>query len=132
MEIVVDASVVLAVIANEPNKKHLVKLTKGAHLIAPASLHWEIGNALSAMLKRSRINLYQALRAVELYNQIPIRFAEVEMEEALRIAAECNLYAYDAYMIRCAIRYNSRLLSLDKNLLSAAHKMGAETLEVEG
>jgi len=132
MEIVVDASAVLAVIANEPSKKNLIRLTKGAHLIAPASLHWEIGNALSAMLKRNRINLYQALRAVEIYSHIPIRNADVEMDEAVRIAAESNIYAYDAYMIRCAIRYNARLLSLDKTLLETARKLGVETMEVEG
>lgn len=132
MEIVVDASVVLAVIANEPSKKNLIRLTKGAHLIAPASLHWEIGNALSAMLKRNRINLYQALRAIELYSHIPIRNADVEIDEALRIAAESNIYAYDAYMIRCAMRYNARLLSLDKTLLETARKLGVETMEVEG
>jgi predicted nucleic acid-binding protein len=132
MEIVIDASAVLAVIANEPSKKSLIKLTKGAHLIAPASLHWEIGNALSAMLKRKRINLYQALRAVEIYNNIPIRNADIEIDHALRIAAESNIYAYDAYMIRCALRYNAQLLSLDKNLLETARKLGVETIEVEG
>ena len=132
MEIVVDASAILAVIVNEPSKKKLIRLTKGAHLIAPASLQWEIGNALSAMLKRNSINLYQALQAVEIYSHIPIRSVDVEIDEALRIAAESNIYAYDAYMIRCALRYNARLLSLDKNLLETARKLGAETMEVEG
>ncbi len=52
MDIVLDTSVIIAVIANEPEKRVLIRLTKGAELIAPQSVHWEIGNAFSAMLKR--------------------------------------------------------------------------------
>jgi len=96
MDIVVDASVIIAVIANEAEKDRLVKLTQGANLVAPPSVHWEIGNAFSAMLKRSRVTLHQALKAMEVYRRIPIRFAEVELDEALRIVAESNIYAYDA------------------------------------
>lgn len=54
MDIVIDTSVIIAVIANEPEKGDLVELTKGANLIAPLSVHWEIGNAFSAMLKRRK------------------------------------------------------------------------------
>jgi uncharacterized protein with PIN domain len=43
MELVIDTSVVLAVVANEPEKAELVRLTAGADLIAPASIPWEIG-----------------------------------------------------------------------------------------
>lgn len=55
MEIVVDTSVIIAVIVDEPEKARLIESTKGASLIAPGSLYWEIGNAFSAMLKRKRI-----------------------------------------------------------------------------
>jgi len=36
---VVDASVIIAAIANEPKKDQLVGITKGADLLAPASIH---------------------------------------------------------------------------------------------
>jgi len=39
MNIVIDASVIIAVIANEPEKETLIELTKGANLIAPYSVH---------------------------------------------------------------------------------------------
>jgi hypothetical protein len=55
MDIVVDTSALIAVIANEPEKPTLVELTSGADLIAPGSVHFEIGNAFSAMLRRRRI-----------------------------------------------------------------------------
>lgn len=131
MDIVVDASVVIAVIVNEPQKQKLVTLTTGADLIAPSSIHWGIGNAFSAMLKQGRITLYQTLQAIGTYQRIPIRFAEVELEESLKIAAGLNIYAYDAYLIRCALKYNAPLLTLDQSLVRVAQAQGAEVIEVE-
>ena len=130
MDIVVDASVIIAVIANEPEKAKLIGLTSGADLIAPSSIHWEIGNAFSAMLRRGRITLHQALQAMAVYYRIPVRFTAVELEESLRIAAELNVYAYDAYLIRCALKYGAPLLSLDQNLTRVARAKGAEVIEV--
>jgi len=104
-------------------------LTKGADLIAPSSIHWEIGNAFSA-LKRKRVTLHQALQAIAIYHQIPIRFVDVELKDSLRIAAERNIYSYDAYLIRCALRYNAPLISLDRNLLRVAQEAGVKVIEV--
>ena len=132
MNMVVDASVIIAIIANEPGKDKLITLTKGMDLIAPLSIHWEIGNAFSAMLKRSRITLYQALSALQAYKKIPVRFAEIELEESLKIAAELNIYAYDAYLIRCALKYNAPLISLDKSLRQVAQGKGVQVVEVNG
>ena len=57
MKLIVDTSVIIAVLANEPIKEKLIALTKGVELIAPMSVHWEVGNAFSAMLKRKRIDI---------------------------------------------------------------------------
>ena len=130
MDLVVDASVIIAVIANEPEKDQLITLTKEADLIAPTSIHWEIGNAFSAMLKQRRITLNEALRAIDLYSRIPLRFVEVELEESLKLAAELNIYAYDACLIRCAIKYDAQLASLDKSLIRFARKKGIFVMEV--
>jgi predicted nucleic acid-binding protein len=54
----------------------------------------------------------------------------VELEESSRLAAELNLYAYDAYLIRCAFKYGAPLLSLDQALLRAARSKGVAVLEV--
>jgi hypothetical protein len=35
--------------------------------------------------------------ATEVHRHIRMRFAEVELEESLKLAAELNIYAYDAY-----------------------------------
>ena len=129
--IVVDTSVIIAVIANEPTKPTLIRLTKGADLIAPHSVHWEIGNAFSAMFKRGRITVAQALQAVKVYRTIPIRLVDVELEQSLRIADTLGIYAYDAYLIRCALKYKSPLLSLDQRLANSAKRMKARVIEVK-
>ena len=72
MDIVVDTSVIIAVIANEAEKDSLIRQTIGADLLAPRSCHWEVGNAFSAMLIRRRITLSQTQRAINSYRSIPI------------------------------------------------------------
>ena len=41
-----------------------------------------------------------------------------------------KVYAYDAYIIACALKHNSPIVSLDDGLLDAAHRAGVETVEV--
>jgi len=52
------------------------------------------------------------------------------MEMAMDIAAQYDLYAYDAYVIACARENRCSLISLDKNLLQAARKARVSILEV--
>jgi predicted nucleic acid-binding protein len=61
MDIVVDASVIIAIAANERDKARLIELTSEGELLAPSCVHWEIGNTFSAMLRRGRMTLHQAL-----------------------------------------------------------------------
>lgn len=131
MDIVIDASAIIAVLVNESKKATLLRLTQGAQLLVPPSVPWEIGNAFSAMLKRRRITTIEAIRAVEAYAKIPLRLVDVELTEAVRLAGQLNLYAYDAYLLRCAARYKAPLLSLDQDLVAAATSLGLEVLEVE-
>lgn len=45
LKVVIDPSVIIAVIANQPEKKTIIKLTEGASLLAPSSVYWEVGDA---------------------------------------------------------------------------------------
>ena len=130
MNLVVDTSVIIAVIANESEKPALVAQTQGADLFAPHSIYWEIGNAFSAMLKRERITVEQAKAAVEVYRQIPLNLMEVDLVQAVELASQLNIYAYDAYIIACAINQQCPLLSLDAGLIRAAQGVGINVLEV--
>lgn len=130
MNIVVDTSVIIAVIANEPSKPAIIQATQDVDLLAPQSVHWEIGNAFSAMFKRGRLNVKQALQAIAIYKKIPIRFVKIELEESLQIAAHLNIYAYDAYLIRCSQKYNAPLISLDKAVIRLAQQLNLKVIEV--
>jgi len=129
VEIVVDASVLIAVIVNETEKERLVAMTQEAELIAPMSVHWEIGNAFSSLLKRGRITMEQALQAIDMYLEIPVRFVEVELANSLELAGTLGMYAYDAYLLRCAEKYRLPLLTLDKRLVQSAKDKGISVLE---
>ncbi len=130
MDVVIDASALIAVMANEEQKESLVRITTGADLIAPASVHFEIGNAISAMLKRRRITGPQAAELLAQYRFIPLRFVEVELPESINIAQKFNIYAYDAYLIRCAEKYRSPLLTLDDALRRHAQAYRVSILEI--
>ena len=130
MELVVDTSAIIAVLVREPLRAALIDVTVGADLLAPPSVHWEVGNAFSAMFKRQRLSLRQAQRALTAYREIPIRFSDVALARALGIAKDLDIYAYDAYVIACALQHRCRLLSLDPGLVRAAARAGVETTEV--
>jgi len=130
VNIVVDTSVLIAVIVNEAEKRALVAQTRGAELFAPRSLHWEIGNAFSAMFKRQRITVEQAKTAIEIYQKISLNLVDVDLAQALELAAQLNVYAYDAYVRACAIEQKCPLLTLDGGLMRAAKTLGIDVLEV--
>jgi predicted nucleic acid-binding protein len=131
MNIIVDTSAIIAIIAGEPDRDALIAQTRGADLLAPPSVHWEIGSALSAMLKRRRISLTRALEAVTAYQQIPIRFVNINLEDALQIADTLDIYAYDAYLLQAAAEYQAPILSLDAYLLDCARRMNVSVIEVD-
>ncbi len=130
MKIVIDTSVVISVITNESHKEKLIKITEGRTLIAPESLQFEIGNAFSAMFRRNRITLDDALRAIEIYLTIPIQYFPVDILRAINIAEQFKIYAYDAYFIECAARNRSPILSIDEGLIEAAGNYGVHLVEV--
>lgn len=130
MDLVIDTSAIIAVITSEPEQAALAKATARAELIGPASIPWEIGNAFSAMLKRGRIDLMQARTALALYEQIPIRLVEIDLDAALTLSAKLGIYAYDAYMIACAQAEKRPLLTLDRGLIHAAKSVGITVVEV--
>lgn len=130
MNIVIDTSAIIAVIADEPEKARLIELTKNATLVVPPSIKWEIGNAFSAMLKRSRITLEQAIDAIEVYHSISMESVEINLKDAIRLSGKYNIYAYDAYILQCAIEHKLPLISLDKDLVEIAKRENIQVIEV--
>jgi predicted nucleic acid-binding protein len=131
MNIVVDTSVILAVLLEEPEKKDLLAITKDCELLAPGSLYWELGNALSAMFKKNRITLKESLQVIEVFEQIRIKYCKINISKALELAFEMKMYAYDAYMIECARNQKAPLLTLDTVLRENALLKKVKIIEVK-
>ncbi|MDR1997667.1 MAG: type II toxin-antitoxin system VapC family toxin [Candidatus Margulisbacteria bacterium] len=129
MDIVVDASVLLAVLLNEPEKKQLISLTKAAELTAPEIMPYEIGNALSAMFKRHRLTQEQIMQSLAAYETIPLRLVKSDRVKALRLACQYNIYAYYAYYLETAQRLRLPLLTLDRQLKQIARRANLNILE---
>ena len=130
MDIVIDTSALIAVIAGEPERDRIVDLTSGHTLIGPGSIPWEVGNAFSAMLKQGRLEIHAALKGLEIFQNIPIRYMRTDFEHALTIAHQKGIYAYDAYFLYCAIRFAAPLLTLDRKLMAIATALNVSVLEV--
>ncbi len=131
MYITIDTSALIAVIGNEASKQKIIEMTKGFSLCAPASVHWEIANAFSAMFKRQKLSIKLAKKALNEYKKIPIKFIDVSLEKTLEISLAQNIYAYDAYLIQCAQQTSTSLLTLDKQLIITAERMGINILELK-
>jgi len=82
------------------------------------------------MLKRNRISLEQANACLNAYEEIPIKFVDVSLIQVLELVNHLKIYAYDAYLIKCAQELGTPLLTLDRGLISAAQSVGVKILEV--
>jgi predicted nucleic acid-binding protein len=82
------------------------------------------------MFKRKSIGLGAALELLEAYAAIPIRFIDVALKQAVELSARLNVYAYDAYVIACAVNQRAPILTLDGGLIERARDLELDVLEV--
>ena len=129
MNMVADTNIFLSVVLNEPEKGQIMEATSEAMLSAPEILPYEIGNALSAMVKRRRVSRAEALAAEKAASLIPVRLVSINVHEALELAIENKIYAYDAYFLHCAKSLSQPLMSLDKKIKQIARGIGVDLVE---
>ena len=129
MTIISDTNIFLAVALDEPEKNRIIQLSAGTVANAPEILPYELGNALSAMIKRKKIAQVEGLAAYTAASTIPVRLLSVDVQESLRLAIEFNIYAYDAYFLQCAKATSYPLLTLDKKMRKIATELHIDLLE---
>ena len=129
MKIIADTNTFIAVALNEPEKANIIRLTEGHDLIAPDVLPFEIGNALTAMMKKNALKKDEVASAWEIVQQIPVDLRPTNIKSALNIAIQFNLYAYDAYFLECAENLRSPMLTLDIGMQRVAREIGITILE---
>lgn len=129
MRIIADTNTFIAVALNEPEKGRIIRLTEGHDLIAPDVLPFEIGNALTAMMKKNTLKKEEVASAWEVVQHIPVDLRQTDIKSALNIAIKHNIYAYDAYFLECAENLRSPLLTLDFGMQRVAREIGITILE---
>jgi predicted nucleic acid-binding protein len=130
MDIVIDTSALIAVIVGEPERKRIIEITAGNTLIGPGAIPWEIGNAFSAMFKQHRMTIDEAEKGLSIFKRISIRYIETDFAMALKLSKQTDIYAYDAYFLDCAIRYQAPLLTLDRRLKESGKSLNVKIMEV--
>jgi predicted nucleic acid-binding protein len=128
--ILVDASAVLAVILEEPEKASILEATAGCEAKSPGCLRWEVGNAFSAMVKKGRLTAEESLAALKVFEMIPMQEVDVDLEEALEMALRNRIYTYDAYYLTAAKNHRVELLSLDEKMIDVARREEIKIKEI--
>lgn len=127
-EIVIDASCILEFLLNQESKDFVTQKVGSLNLIAPQCLPYEVGNAVSKLMKRKLITIFEGTAVYHEFVRIPFRFVEPDIPDALLIAGNTNSYAYDAYYISIAKRLGLPLFTLDENMKSNAQLQGVTCL----
>ncbi len=121
---------VIALIVSDEERKSVVDVIDGYDFVCPESIRPEIGNAVSAMFKRGRISLNEGIEITEGFQKINIQTVFLNLNRAVEISHKFNIYAYDAYVIECAERLKSPLVTLDSRMKDVAKKLGITIIEV--
>ena len=129
MDVLIDASAIMPVLIDEPEKEYIINVTRNCNLLAPSILPYEIGNALTRLKKRQLIEDQEIITVYNDYRKIPLRILDADIEKALIIACRYGIYAYDAYYLEAANRLNVPLLTLDKSMKEIALALKLKILE---
>ncbi|HEY0009076.1 MAG TPA: type II toxin-antitoxin system VapC family toxin [Tepidisphaeraceae bacterium] len=122
--VLVDTSVVMAVLLREQQRDAIIAQTKNTNIVAASSMPFEVANALSASIKRKRMVLDEAINAFNQYRTMRIRLVQPDYWEALRLCEKYNLYAYDAYVLAAATSLVLPIATLDKRMGAVAETLG--------
>ena len=114
MNILLDASAIMAILLNEPNRGIVIKLTEKSMLLSPEVISFEIGKALVNLHRKKKITEEELLEAYRNYSLIPKRIVNVNIEKALKIACKYRIFAYDAYYLEIAYRLKLPLITFDE------------------
>ncbi|HDL90245.1 MAG TPA: PIN domain-containing protein [Thermodesulforhabdus norvegica] len=129
MKIVADTNTFIAVALEEPEKKQIIRFTVGKELVAPEVLPFEVGNALTAMVKKRALDPNEVISAWDVVQTIPVELRRIDIQAALGLAVRFNIYAYDAYFIECALSLRCPMLTLDHRMKMVARDVGIRILE---
>jgi predicted nucleic acid-binding protein len=116
--LVVDCSVLAAVLFDEPEREAAALAMAGKELFAPDLLEHEL---VSVALKKSRAGLTElAQQALTDLAELRLTRCAVNGLAQLEMARELNLTAYDAAYVQLAVELGAPLVTFDRKLGLAA------------
>lgn len=131
--IVLDASVVLAVILDEVRRYEALAVIESSDILhAPGLLPYEVVNAISVAKEDGRLTGPGASMAIAQFIQLPWAFeahvGEVRIAAMLSLTTKHRLTGYDASYLELAMRSECPLASFDKELRAACTAEGVAVL----
>jgi predicted nucleic acid-binding protein len=118
-EVIVDASILAALVFGEPRAVEAAGLLKGRTLVAPTLLRHEIGNVARTKIMRHADKADGIRSAFAAFLLLPLRFVPLQAEKALEVALAEEISFYDAAYLEPARRLRLGLLTFDARLARA-------------
>ena len=118
---VVDASALAAVAFGESEGPAITQRLRGLRLQAPALLWYELANVCLTKIRRQPEDADRFRRGLGKARDMTIQLHEVDPLDALAVAEETSLSAYDASYLWLARHLDADLITLDERL-AAVHE----------
>jgi len=117
--LVIDASVAVKWVVDEPGTPEALVLRQKAKLIAPDLLVAECANILWKKVQRNELSKEEALLAAGLLQGAEIEFLPTRslLEAATRISIELDHPAYDCLYLALAVENECRFVTADERFL---------------
>ncbi len=119
--IVVDCSLLAAILFNEPSRGEALKLLSGRSLHAPNLIDHEI---ISVAVKKSEANAGDvATRGINAFRKLRLTRHNLDHQAQFELALSEKLSAHDAAYLQLAVALNAPLATYDRVLASAARNV---------
>ncbi len=116
---VADASILAALIFQEPRRNEAESLLRGADLYAPTLLPYELASIARKKSSKSPGKRPQILEALRNALAMDMSLVNTDAVELTALALDKNLTVYDAAYLWLARSLGAELLTFDRNLRSA-------------
>lgn len=118
---VVDCSVLAAILFDEPDREHATEVLSGKGLYAPWLIDFEMG---SVAVKKARAGFVDvAQQGLEDLTSLKLVRCSTDIQAQLQLAIAHDLSAYDAAYLQLALEMNAPLVTYDRTLGRIAQRV---------